>query len=275
MRPSTQKKLLILLSVLLVVLGVTQFLTYKKLKEYRLPKLHEEHAMEVTKRVESAGKLVLIIDDFGYRDDEVSNGFLNLDIPFTCAIIPGHTQSRRFARLAVEAGKEVIVHMPMESTLPTSGEEEYILSTKMISQEIEARVRKALKHLPEAAGMNNHQGSKATADRRVMGVLGNVLKETGKYFIDSRTTGATVAENIMRSLGVKTRRRNVFLDNDADPELIRQQLEELVRTARKYGVAVGIGHAKPNTLAVLEAEIPRLLTLGFEFEFASSVMAQD
>ncbi len=275
MDSSTQKKLLFILSVIIAILAVTQYWTYKKLREYSLPSPTEEPSAVEPREVKTTGKLVLIIDDFGYRDDEVSNGFLELEIPFTCAIIPGHAQSRRFARLAVEAGKEVIVHMPMESTVPTRGEEVYILSTKMTSQEIEARVRKVLEHLPEAAGMNNHQGSKATADSRVMSVLGTVLKEAGKYFIDSRTTVATVAETTMRSLGVSTRRRNVFLDNDADPALIRQQLDELARTARKSGVAVGIGHAKPNTLAVLKIEIPRLLEQGFEFEFASSVMQQD
>ncbi len=258
----------------MVILAITQFITLKELKKEKIAEIPEEIIIPEIDEKRAVAKLILIIDDFGYRNDEVSDRFLKLNIPITCAVIPGHAYSVHFARLAVKAGKEVIVHMPMESTLPTEGEEEYILKTKMTSQEIENRVQKVLQHLPEAVGMNNHQGSKATADKRIMGVLGSVLKESGKFFIDSRTTVETVAESTMRSLGVSTWRRTVFLDNDADPALIRNQIEKWAAKARKDGEALGIGHAKLSTLLVLETMIPHLIADGFEFEFASTILNQ-
>ena len=102
-----------------------------------------------------------------------------------------------------------------------------------------------------------------------MSVVGSVLKEEGKYFVDSRTSSATVGEKTMRSLGVPTMRRHIFLDNEPDKKKIENQLEQLVKMARRQGTALGIGHARPNTLAVLKKEIPDLLARGFQFEFAS------
>ena len=215
------------------------------------------------------GNIVIIIDDFGYRDDHVSEGFLSLDADLTFAVIPGHQNSKVFAAKADQKGYEVIVHMPMESTNETRGEKEYKLTTSMTSDEIESRVEEVISEFPEAVGMNNHQGSKATTDKRIMNIVGNVLKRHGKYFIDSRTSSETVAETTMRSRGVPTIRRHVFLDNEDKNNKIREQLYKLADKAELKGLAVGIGHAKTNTLKVLKQEIPRLKEHGFKFQFAS------
>ena len=231
-----------------------------------LPKVDFE---KVESQEDTRGNIVIIIDDFGYRDDNVSEGFLSLGADLTFAVIPGHQNSKVFAAKAEQNGYEVIVHMPMESTNETRGEKEYMLTTSMTSNEIESKVEQVISEFPEAVGMNNHQGSKATSDKRIMNIISNVLKRHGKYFIDSRTTSATVAENTMRSRGVPTIRRHVFLDNENEQSKIRQQLYKLVDKAESVGLAVGIGHARKNTLEVLRQEIPRLKEHGFKFQFAS------
>ena len=215
------------------------------------------------------GNIVIIIDDFGYRDDNVSEGFLLLDENLTFAVIPGHNNSKVFAAKAKQRGFEVIVHMPMESTTKTPGEKEYILTTSMTSTEIEKRVEQVIAEFPEAVGMNNHQGSKATADKRIMNIVSNILKRHGKYFIDSRTTAESVAESTMRSRGIPTMRRHVFLDNENKKFKIREQLYKLADKAESKGLSVGIGHAKLNTFEVLKEEIPKLKEHGFKFQFAS------
>ena len=215
------------------------------------------------------GNIVIIIDDFGYRDDKVSEGFLLLDANLTFAVIPGHNNSKVFAAKAKQRGFEVIVHMPMESTTKTPGEKEYILTTSMTSTEIEKRVEQVIAEFPEAVGMNNHQGSKATADKRIMNIVSNILKRHGKYFIDSRTTAESVAGTPMRSRGIPTMRRHVFLDNENKKFKIREQLYKLADKAESKGLGVGIGHAKLNTFEVLKEEIPKLKEHGFKFQFAS------
>ena len=221
---------------------------------------------------EKVNTIVLVIDDFGYRDDSISDGFLNLSVPITCAVLPGHIQSSRFAKKAINAGKEVIIHMPMQSTVPSSGEEEFKLKTGMTSEEIEWRLNEALNEIPEAVGINNHQGSKATTDGKVMAAVASVLKNKNKFFLDSRTSSKTVGESTMRSVGVPTARRHIFLDNDLNIKNISKQLNKLVDVSEKKGLAIGIGHVKGNTLKVLEKEIPDLLERGFDFKFLSQVV---
>ncbi len=260
-----------ILGVLVVILAISQAILLKKLYPPS-PPIEEKEVEAPAPPTKVPGKIVLVIDDFGYRDDAVSKGFLELPVPITCAIIPGHTYSQSFARKAVQAGKEVIIHMPMESVVPTRGEDRFLLRTSMTSTEIEKRIWEVFNYIPEAVGMNNHQGSRATADGKLMAVVGSVLKQKQKYFIDSRTTVSTVAEQTMRDLSVPTIRRHVFLDNDADPNIIREQFQELVQIAQKEGVAVGVGHAKQLTLDILAKEIPPYLEQGFVFEFASQAV---
>jgi polysaccharide deacetylase 2 family uncharacterized protein YibQ len=271
------KRVTIFLSITVIFLLISNYSALRKLdsigqkRELTPTIIVEEDSSSIDLQIlkEPLGTIVLIIDDFGYRNDLISDGFLKLNIPITCAIIPGHSQSKIFAQKAINAGKEVIIHMPMESSVVTSGEEEYKIKTGMTSEEVEWRINEVLKEIPSAVGMNNHQGSKATTDGKIMSVVASVLKERDKYFLDSRTAANTVGEKSMRSIGVPTASRHVFLDNNPSIDQISAQLDELVAFAKKRGIGIGIGHARPNTLKVLETKIPELLKAGYKFEFGS------
>ena len=270
-----QNLTIVTLIIIIIVLGASNFAALRKLDLLtRGSEIKNQERTEAVKDIDqdTLGVIVLVIDDFGYRNDNISDGFLNLKIPITCAIIPGHTASKKFAEKAVSYGKEVIIHMPMESENYSPGEDEYKLLTSMTSELLENKLIQAFESLPEAIGMNNHQGSKATSDSKTMTVLASVLKDRGKYFIDSRTSSLTIGEKTMISFGVPTARRNIFLDNNNDLDKIEDQINKLANSAKKNGVAVGLGHARKNTLSVLEKVVPGLLDKGFVFQFASQVV---
>ena len=270
-----QNLTIVTLIIIIIVLGASNFAALRKLDLLtRGSEIKNQEKTEAVKVVDqdTLGVIVLVIDDFGYRNDNISDGFLNLSIPITCAIIPGHTASKKFAEKAVSYGKEVIIHMPMESENYSPGEDEYKLLTSMTSELLENKLIQAFESLPEAIGMNNHQGSKATSDSKTMTVLASVLKDRGKYFIDSRTSSLTIGEKTMISFGVPTARRNIFLDNNNDLDKIEEQINKLANSAKKNGVAVGLGHARKNTLYVIEKVVPDLLDKGFVFQFASQVV---
>ena len=235
-----------------------------------LPLPAKKTPKKISKTIE--GVIGIIIDDFGYRNDEISDGFLKLDARMTYAVIPGHTYSNLFGRKAVESGFEVIVHMPLENTGKTFGEEDFVLLTSMEDKIIQKRVEKALDQIPTAIGMNNHQGSKASANKKVVQNIAKVIKSRNLFFIDSRTTSETIIESTMDSMGVSTARRNVFLDNDDDEEKIKAQLMELAQKSSELGYAIGIGHVKAKTLSVLKKYIPELKEKGFRFEFVSKML---
>ena len=226
----------------------------------------------IEKKTPMRGIIAIIIDDFGYRNDHISNGFLELPAKLTYAIIPGHDHSQLFSKKAYDAGYEIIVHLPMENIGKTYGEEEYVLMSYFQDDEIKSRINSAFDNLPEAIGLNNHQGSRGTADSRVMTLLAGVIKDKKKFFIDSRTTSNSLANSTMRRYNVPTNQRDVFLDNDLDEEKIKTQLYKLADVSERKGIAIGIGHVKPQTLNVLKNEIPVLKQKGFRFEFVSRLV---
>ena len=281
--PDYRSPLIYLLTLFVVVL-----LIVLKRQQDHLDKLEDEIAFDMEEIVDEPpievekvrpeplpplrGIIGLIIDDFGYRNDDVSKGFLDIPAKLTFAVIPGHEHSRSFSKNAVSAGYEVIVHMPMENLGKTFGEEEFVLMNYFQDNELVRRVKEALEHIPEANGLNNHQGSRATETPRLMRLLAGVLKDENKFFIDSRTTMNTLAEETMRQFDVPTNRRNIFLDNELDEEKIYAQLIQLTDVAERKGIAIGIGHVKPQTLAVLKKHIPELQQKGFKFEFVSKLV---
>lgn len=283
-----QHLIILLLGVGVIVISVGWILTLRQLHQTReeLETLeHETLTEDYTRDVvpspvteprkavpESKGNIALIIDDFGYRNDTVSDGYLTMDADLTFAIIPGHRYSQSFGRKAIKHGFDVIVHMPMESRRGTNGEDDFVLTVSMSDREIKRRIKNVYAHLPMAVGMNNHQGSLATENERLMRTVAGVLKEKNKFFIDSRTTPNTVAESICQELGVSTGHRSVFLDNESDPEYIRGQLDQLTSLSEKYGTAIGIGHARENTLTVLRSEIPALIQAGYRFVFVRDIV---
>ena len=277
---ATYKKIIGALSLVIAILLISNYSALRKLDMVTRITVEDIETIEepvftqpATDIIQDATKaIVLVIDDFGYRNDSVSDRFLNLPVPITCAVLPGHSQSASIAKKAIKSGKEVIIHMPMESSVSMTGEDEFKLKVGMTSEEIEWRLNEALKEIPEAVGINNHQGSKATTNGKVMGVVASVLKNKNKFFLDSRTSSKTVGEKTMRSVGVLTARRHIFLDNDLNIDNISKQLDKLVTLAQKKGMAIGIGHVKANTIKVLEREIPILLEQGFEFKFVSQVV---
>ncbi len=218
------------------------------------------------------GLIAVVIDDFGYRLGDMEKGFLNIGAKLAVAVIPGHPYSREVALRADKAGLEVMVHLPMEPEGYADGEEEFILLTSQRDPELRRRIRAALDAIPEASGLNNHMGSKASIDTRVMSVLFEELGRADKYFIDSATSSGAVAAPLARKSAVPYARRAVFLDHPEDYLSIEQRLDELKKVAVREGVAVAIGHPRPRTLALLRREIPRLKEAGFRLVYPSEIV---
>ena len=218
-------------------------------------------------------KLVLVIDDFGYSNQDVIRSFLRLPVKITVSVVPGHPYSQWVASNAKIAGKEVIIHMPMEpeGNANKNGEDAYMLLTNMQPNEINRRLENAYRELPEAVGMNNHMGSLFTADPELMKIVIASLQRKGLFFIDSMTSPQSVAYEIAVRNNVPAALRTVFLDNVRDKDEIQAQFEKAIAIARRSGRAVAIGHVHPETLAALNEMIGSDLLAGVELVFASEV----
>ena len=239
------------------------------LKTATAPPPDEKALPPVSPRKRGKGAIVLIIDDLGF-DGQPLDRVMKLDPNVNMAILPNGTRAAEFAERLNARGFEILCHLPMEPKGRETPGRNAIL-TSMTDEEIARMTLENFEAVPHARGVNNHMGSRATTDRRVMaGVLGALPR--GVYFIDSRTTGASVAADVARELSVPTATRHVFLDDLATEAAVRRQLENLVDAARERGVAVGIGHPYPVTLRVLAEEIPELKQRGIRLLRASEVV---
>jgi len=215
--------------------------------------------------------VAIIIDDMGY-DRLRGEAALALPHGVTYAFLPRAPHTRQLAALARHQRREIMLHLPMQAMsgrpLDPGG-----LDMDMTEAEFRRTLAQDLAALPDAVGVNNHMGSLLTRHPGAMAWLMRALAgHGGLYYVDSRTTRATVAQQQAVSLGLPATRRDVFLDNHAEPAYIAAQLRLLVRKARLQGSAVGIGHPYPETIAVLARELPRLARDGVALVPVSSVI---
>ncbi|NIF17566.1 divergent polysaccharide deacetylase family protein [Pantoea sp. Cy-639] len=217
-----------------------------------------------------AGKayMSIIIDDLGQSSARDSRT-LALPGPVTMAIMPDTPHATDFARQAHKAGRTVILHMPMD---PATGP--YAWHPGLALEELARRLDTALAKVPYAAGINNHMGSRMTAQREPMTWLMGELQRRHLFFVDSRTSAATVAAAQAQALGLAHVSRDVFLDDVRTTDAITRQLHQGIELARKQGSAVLIGHPYPQTLDVLEREMPRLKSQGIELVNLRQMIAE-
>ena len=215
-------------------------------------------------------RLAIIIDDLGY-DRASADAVFALRFPLTLAVLPHHAYSADVAEEAQRRGYEVLLHLPMESSSDAKPEA-VELRRGMSEAEVRSVLASMLDTVPRAAGVNNHQGSLATADPQLMAEVMTLLAERGLFFIDSRTTPATVAYDAAVRAHVRAASRNVFLDDVQTPEAVRRQLALAVRHARAQGSAIAIGHPHPVTLEVLERYLPEFEAHGIHLVFASELV---
>lgn len=217
------------------------------------------------------GDIVVILDDVGFDHQPLAEA-MAIDPNLNFAVLPNAHNAAAVADALDARGFEVLCHLPMEPEgFPRVSPGSNAVLTSMTSAQIADLTRADVAAVPHARGVNNHMGSRATADRRVMGSVLAALPK-GMYFIDSRTTGNTIAGDLARSMKIKTASRSVFLDDIAKDDAIRAQLHALMQAATDHGAAVGIGHMYPSTIRVLGAEAPQLRAAGFRFVRASEIV---
>lgn len=201
---------------------------------------------------DSAGKtrIAIIIDDMGIHR-HIDEQFLGLDLELSFAFLPYGPFTGELEEKAWAGGHEILVHMPMEPEDPQWDPGPDALYVQDSLEEMAAAVEKNLALVPHATGVNNHMGSLFTGDRPAMHRFLELIRRKGMYFIDSCTSAESIGMEEAHAMGIRTARRQVFLDNVQNRDDICLQMEELVRIARKNGEAIGIGHSCETTLTAL------------------------
>ena len=210
------------------------------------------------------GKIAIILDDGGYGGT-VTQRTLTLSNKIALAILPDTPFAESTVRQAVAKKFDIMLHMPMQTNKNNTahafpGE----ITLDMTQEEIQERTRECIAQFPDAIGVNNHTGAGFTMDEERMKWFLEVVKDHELFFVDSRTTWKSRAYDVAASMKIPCARRDIFLDNSSDPDEIRKHLYKLIDRARAQGSAIGIGHFRPNTITVLQEELPKLESINIE-----------
>lgn len=219
----------------------------------------------------TGARLAIILDDVG-SDPSAVDAIFSLHYPLTLSVLPDHPHSTQIAEEARRRGYQVMLHVPMESVANETPETQE-LRPGMSAADISAALGSMLASVPGAVGVNNHQGSLATSNVQLMAELMPLLRTHHLFFIDSRTTAATVAYDQAQSAGVPSASRNVpFLDDVQERGAIRRQLELAFKDAREKHEAIAIGHPHAETLHALAEVLPEAEGRGVRLVHASDLV---
>lgn len=217
------------------------------------------------------GELAIIIDDFGYTREPIG-AFAAIERPLTFAVLPYRPYSNEAATRGLSSGHQVMLHLPLEPLNAAEQSEETTITVNMSDDEIRSRAARAINSLPGLIGVNNHQGSRATADQRVMRLVLGVIKANNLFFVDSRTNSQSVAGEVARQMAVHTTNNELFIDNSNEISAVKKQLRAAGDMAVRYGSATVIGHARLSTATALQEMIPELEANGIKLVFVSQVV---
>lgn len=200
--------------------------------------------------------IVIILDDLGNRQTDYDALSLPKEVVFS--ILPDTPFASLLSRQADSQGRDVMLHLPMQAVANNRLLGPRAITADMYPSGIAATLKAALASVPEARGLNNHMGSLLTGKRRAMQALMYEVSQRDLFFIDSRTTPDSLAQDVARENGVPSAHRHVFIDHVQTEHFMRQQLNQLMDIAQHHGVAIGIAHPHPSTLDFLHAQLPAL-----------------
>ena len=238
-----------------LVIGVGTFITHHIV--FTWTPVMAESPPAVTDTSTPQFRAAIVIDDLG-TNMLIAQRLLDLPADLTFSILPQLEKSTQVARLLHDHQREFFLHLPMEPLqYPAQNPGKGAIMTNMGAEQIRMLIDRDLQTVPFASGVNNHMGSRFTADWEAMKVVLEHLRSRQLNFMDSRTTGRSIAYKLAQQLGIKSAQKKLFLDNEANVAAVKIQLEKLAALAEQGGEpAIAIGHPKEATLQALQEMLP-------------------
>ncbi len=214
---------------------------------------------EINKSNQSKPTIAIIFDDFGESLNALKDVH-SLGIPITVSVIPNLRFSKNIAHIASRCGHSVFIHLPLQPI-----EEKHVKTDKyrfinsdLKKREIAFLLKRYLNSIRIAVGVNNHMGSKATKDEKLMRTIVKEVKDRGLFFVDSRTSEESVGYEVALEEGVFCGYNEGFLDSSDDMSVMKEKMDYLINKSREKGKIIIIAHPRENTIRFLKNELPKL-----------------
>ncbi len=243
----------------------TKTIVSKPTKPTHVSNTKKEPKRQPIKQNKPKPKIAIILDDAGYNYPS-ANSFYTLNIPLTFALIPGLENSSLHYQKIRSRGFDIIMHVPMEPIKGRKYVEEKAVLTTMDNTEITNLLAEFYKKHPEIIGMNNHMGSKAVQDKKIISAVMSFMKPKSLFWLDSKTTALSITKEVAIEKSIRYSERDIFLDNENTEEYAIKAIDKLIRIANIRGYSIGIGHVQSDALyRVLKRYQDKKESLPFEF----------
>ncbi len=255
-----------------------QVLTFKHSEVERRSQVELYYDSSVYQNQVSGKNIAIVVDDFGTIGGELLNGFFALDRAVSFAIMPGQNHSALTMQKAQQQGREALIHVPMEPIgYPGVDPGPEAILVRMTEAEIERMLHRFINQLPYCKGINNHMGSLATSDEQTMERVMKVLREKGKYFLDSRTTNVSVAYQTAQKAHIPAYQNRIFLDApDISDATFNAKIQQIITMSQANPNLIAITHChNRDKLIYLRRFIQRLEAEGFNLVPVSALGQSD
>ena len=244
----------------------------------RTGEVPEHHAAEPTpESIDMSGvekQLAIVIDDIGY-DLAAVNRLLGTKIPITFAILPHCPYSAQAAEKAHEAGREILLHLPMEPYgYPEKNPGEGAMYLSMSREELKMEIERDIRSVPHIIGANNHMGSRFMEDGALVEVILDSLKNHNLFFVDSMTTSHSKGSAVAKKVGIGHATRDVFIDNGQNFDETFGILNDIIDTRDDWTSLTLIGHPHNSTIEAIEQAVPLLKQKGIRVVPVSRMIRQ-
>lgn len=202
-------------------------------------------------------RIAIVIDDCGLDQPRTARA-IELPAAVTLSFMTYAYNLASQTAAARRRGHELLVHVPMQPLNAHLDMGPNGLAVDLPRDEILRRLSWDLGRFGDYVGINNHMGSRFTADATGMSWVLATLKARGLMFLDSRTIADSVGEKIAAADGVPYAGRDVFLDDQQTTQAVDVQLRETEKVALRRGTAIAIGHPHDWTLEALNQWIATL-----------------
>lgn len=256
-----------------LVVGVKTFITHILVFTWQTPPIADP-SLTQPKPTDSVQQLraAIVIDDLG-ANKHVVYRLLDFQEDLTFSILPHLKESTAIATILHEHQKETLLHLPMEpQSYPENFPGKGAIMMNMSLETIQQIIDRDLRTVPFVVGVNNHMGSRLTANHEKMQKVLQVLRQHNLFFLDSRTTNASVAYTLAQQLSIPSAERKVFLDNEPGVHYAKSQLYELVSLAEQGKPAIAIGHPHETTLQALKEILPEFKQKNIKIIRASQLL---
>lgn len=224
------------------------------------------------RKIEKRGKVAIIIDDVGWNLSIIKE-IEEINRPLTLSILPKAPYSKKILNELKDKNYELLLHLPLEPMPPSQCLDKGLIKVDMSEEEIKSVFEDDIKDfLPYVKGVNNHMGSLYTINEEKMRVLLENIKENNLFFVDSLTNSKSCGYKIAKEIGVKTGKRDIFIDVSPDPDEINKKIDEILKLAKEKGEVIAIGHAKSQTISILKRRINEFDENGIEIVPVSELL---